>query len=55
MLEQHLSAVPQVEIIGNGDVHANRGGKVVLRCLISGTLQKPAYVFWWDHGLGPDQ
>ena len=38
--------VPRITIVGDGDVHANRGGKVVLRCLISGTLQKPAYVFW---------
>ena len=37
---------PKVTILGNGDVHANQGSKVVLKCKISGTLQKPAYIFW---------
>ena len=39
-------AEPKVWIVGNGDVHANQGSKVVLKCRISGTLQMPAYVFW---------
>ena len=37
---------PKVTILGNGDVHANQGSKVILKCKISGTLQKPAYIFW---------
>ena len=41
-----IFAEPRVTILGNGDVHANQGSKVVLKCKISGTLQKPAYIFW---------
>jgi len=40
---------PKVWIVGNGDVHANQGSKVVLKCRISGTLQMPAYVFWYHN------
>ena len=39
----------RVEIVGNSeDVHANIGSRVVFKCKISGTLQKPAFVFWYD-------
>lgn len=46
----HLNVVePRVSIEGNGNVHAHQGSNVVFKCLIQGTLQKPAYVFWY-HG-----
>ena len=45
-----LSAVPKVSIEGvgdaGGDIHAQAGSQVALRCLVRNTLVKPRFVHW---------
>ena len=43
-------AVPKVSIEGvgdaGGDIHAQAGSQVALRCLVMNTLVKPRFVHW---------
>ena len=45
-----LLSVPRVSIEGvgdaGGDIHAQAGSQVALRCLIENTLVKPRFVHW---------
>ena len=47
---QIFLAVPKVSIEGvgdaGGDIHAQAGSQVVLRCLVQNTLVKPRFVHW---------
>ena len=39
----------RVSMVGNSDVHANEGSKVVFTCRIFGTLRTPDFVFWYHN------
>lgn len=42
--------VPKIEIIGEAEVYFKTGSKVNLKCVITQSLEEPAYIFWYHDG-----
>lgn len=40
-------AVPKIEIIGESDIYVKSGSTVSLKCVITQSLEEPAYIFWY--------
>lgn len=43
-------AVPKIEIEGESDIYVKRGSTVQLKCVITQSLEEPAYIFWYHDG-----
>lgn len=39
--------VPKIEIVGESDLYVKAGSTVSLRCVITRSLEEPAYIFWY--------
>lgn len=39
--------VPKIEILGESDIYAQTGSTVHLKCVITQSLEEPAYIFWY--------
>ncbi|XP_077290165.1 lachesin-like isoform X2 [Arctopsyche grandis] len=39
--------VPKIEIVGEAELYVKAGSTVSLRCVISRSLEEPAYIFWY--------
>ncbi|XP_073978156.1 uncharacterized protein isoform X2 [Rhodnius prolixus] len=42
--------VPKVEILGETDIYVKAGSTVNLKCVITQSLEEPAYIFWYHDG-----
>jgi len=42
-------SVPKIEIMGASDIYVKTGSTVNLKCVITQSLEEPAYIFWY-HG-----
>ncbi|VEN49659.1 unnamed protein product, partial [Callosobruchus maculatus] len=42
--------VPKIEIEGESDIYVKRGSTVQLKCVITQSLEPPAYIFWYHDG-----
>ncbi|XP_025833382.1 hemicentin-2-like isoform X2 [Agrilus planipennis] len=42
--------VPKIEILGESDKYVKAGSKAILKCLITRSLEEPAYIFWYHDG-----
>ncbi|KAK7865960.1 hypothetical protein R5R35_005024 [Gryllus longicercus] len=40
-------AVPKIEILGESDIYVKTGSTVNLKCVITQSLEEPAYIFWY--------
>ena len=39
-----------MEILGEADIYVKAGSTVNLKCLITQSLEEPAYIFWYHDG-----
>ncbi|XP_022915179.1 zwei Ig domain protein zig-8-like [Onthophagus taurus] len=39
--------VPKIEIMGESDIYVRTGSPVTLKCVITQSLEEPAYIFWY--------
>jgi hypothetical protein len=39
--------VPKIEIMGESDIYVKTGSTVNLKCVITQSLEEPAYIFWY--------
>lgn len=39
--------VPSIQIIGESDIHVKAGSSVNIKCVITQSLEEPAYIFWY--------
>nr|CAD7256478.1 unnamed protein product [Timema shepardi] len=39
--------VPKIEIVGESDIYVKTGSTVNLKCVITQSLEEPAYIFWY--------
>lgn len=39
--------VPKIEIVGEADVYVKAGSTLTLKCVITQSLEEPAYIFWY--------
>ncbi len=44
-----LISVPNIEIIGESDIHVKAGSSVSIKCVITQSLEEPAYIFWYHN------
>jgi hypothetical protein len=42
-----LFSVPKIEIMGESDLYVKTGSTVNLKCVITQSLEEPAYIFWY--------
>lgn len=42
--------VPKIEILGESDIYVKTGSAVSLKCVITQSLEEPAYIFWYHNG-----
>ncbi|XP_031336006.1 hemicentin-1-like isoform X2 [Photinus pyralis] len=42
--------VPKIEILGESDIFVKSDSKVTLKCVITQSLEEPAYIFWYHDG-----
>uniref|UniRef100_A0A1B6ED63 Ig-like domain-containing protein n=1 Tax=Clastoptera arizonana TaxID=38151 RepID=A0A1B6ED63_9HEMI len=42
--------VPKIEILGETDIYVKSGSTVQLKCVITQSLEEPAYIFWYHDG-----
>ena len=42
-----LFPVPKIEIVGESDMYVKTGSTVNLKCVITQSLEEPAYIFWY--------
>ncbi|CAG7692176.1 unnamed protein product [Allacma fusca] len=42
--------VPQTKILGESDLFVKSGSTVQIRCIITQSLEQPAYIFWYHDG-----
>ncbi|XP_046399959.1 hemicentin-1-like [Ischnura elegans] len=42
--------VPKIEIMGESDIYVKTGSTVNLKCVITQSLEEPAYIFWYHDG-----
>jgi neurotrimin len=42
--------VPQTKILGESDVFVKSGSSVVIKCVITESLEEPDYIFWYHDG-----
>ncbi|XP_060516024.1 hemicentin-2-like isoform X2 [Cylas formicarius] len=42
--------VPKIEILGESDIFVKTGSTVQLKCVITQSLEEPAYIFWYHDG-----
>ncbi|XP_030756140.1 hemicentin-2-like isoform X1 [Sitophilus oryzae] len=42
--------VPKIEILGESDMFVKMGSTVQLKCVITQSLEEPAYIFWYHDG-----
>lgn len=47
LIEQLNIPVPKIEILGESDIYAQTGSTVHLKCVITQSLEEPAYIFWY--------
>jgi hypothetical protein len=40
-------AVPKIEIVGESELYVKAGSTVSIRCVITRSLEEPAYIFWY--------
>lgn len=45
-----LFSVPKIEIMGESDIYVKTGSPVTLKCVITQSLEEPAYIFWYHDG-----
>lgn len=43
----YIFPVPKIEIVGEAELYVKAGSTVSLRCVISRSLEEPAYIFWY--------
>lgn len=43
-------SVPKIEILGEADMYVKTGSNVSLKCVITQSLEEPAYIFWYHDG-----
>jgi hypothetical protein len=43
-------SVPKIEISGESDIYVKTGSTVSLKCVITQSLEEPAYIFWYHDG-----
>lgn len=43
--------VPKIEIMGASDIYVKTGSTVNLKCVITQSLEEPAYIFWYHDGV----
>lgn len=41
--------VPKIEIVGESDLFVKAGSTVSLKCIITQSLEEPAYIFWYHN------
>ncbi|XP_044735845.1 zwei Ig domain protein zig-8-like isoform X2 [Chrysoperla carnea] len=39
--------VPKIEILGESDIYVKTGSPVTIKCVITQSLEEPAYIFWY--------
>ncbi|KAK6644015.1 hypothetical protein RUM43_000280 [Polyplax serrata] len=39
--------IPKIEILGESDMYVKSGSTVSLKCVITQSLEEPAYIFWY--------
>ncbi|XP_046678163.1 uncharacterized protein LOC124366015 isoform X1 [Homalodisca vitripennis] len=42
--------VPKIEILGETDIYVKAGSIVQVKCVITQSLEEPAYIFWYHNG-----
>ncbi|XP_054286271.1 hemicentin-2-like isoform X2 [Macrosteles quadrilineatus] len=42
--------VPKIEILGENDIYVKAGSIVQIKCVITQSLEEPAYIFWYHNG-----
>ncbi|XP_017774039.1 PREDICTED: hemicentin-2-like isoform X1 [Nicrophorus vespilloides] len=42
--------VPKIEILGESEIYVKTGSTVSLKCVITQSLEEPAYIFWYHDG-----
>ena len=42
-------AVPKIDIMGDSDIHVKAGSGVSITCVITQSLEEPAYIFWYHN------
>ncbi|KAF5288365.1 hypothetical protein FQA39_LY15455 [Lamprigera yunnana] len=45
-----LVIIPKIEILGESDIFVKSDSKVTLKCVITQSLEEPAYIFWYHDG-----
>ena len=43
--------MPKIEIMGSSDIYVRMGSKVTIKCVISQSLEEPAYIFWYHNNV----
>lgn len=43
-------SVPKIEIVGASDFYVKTGSVVSFKCVITQSLEEPAYIFWYHNG-----
>lgn len=41
--------VPKIEILGETDIYVKAGSIVQIKCVITQSLEEPAYIFWYHN------
>ncbi|CAG9832474.1 unnamed protein product [Diabrotica balteata] len=49
-MSTEIAFVPKIEIEGESDIYVKRGSTVQLKCVITQSLEEPAYIFWYHDG-----
>lgn len=44
-----LVPVPKIEILGETDIYVKAGSIVQIKCVITQSLEEPAYIFWYHN------
>lgn len=42
--------MPKIEILGETDIYVKAGSIVQIKCVITQSLEEPAYIFWYHNG-----
>jgi len=42
--------IPQTKILGESDLFVKSGSSVQIKCIITQSLEQPAYIFWFHDG-----
>lgn len=44
-----IFAVPNIEIVGESDIHVKAGSTVSIKCVITQSLEDPSFIFWYHN------